>query len=156
MKELEKKLYPLNLPKANIELFQDGDELYFHDIIRNKKLILTPEEWVRQHLIHYLIYHFNYPKNLFQLEAPVKFNGLSQRSDIVVYDMNGKVFLLVECKSYSVKITGDAFDQAIRYNSKVNAQYVLISNGLDHHCFHINNVKRTVEVMDAFPEYVEI
>ena len=156
MKELEKKLYPLNLPKANIELFEDGNELYFQDIIRKKKLILTPEEWVRQHLIHYLIFHLNYPKSLFQLEAPVKFNNLDQRSDIVVYDRNGKVFLLVECKAYTVKITRNAFDQAIRYNSKINARYVLISNGSEHHCFYINEEKKSVEVMDAFPEYVEI
>lgn len=100
------------------------------DLIRKKYIQLTPEEWVRQHLIHFLIKQMNYPKTLIVVEDGHKVNKMAKRSDVVVYDRNGNIFMLVECKSAKVKLTQKSMDQASMYNQKYKAQFLTITNGL--------------------------
>ena len=146
---------PLNLPVANLDIRDDNSILFVFDIVRKKLVKLEPEEWVRQHLIHYLVYHLNYPLSLFQVEVPVNVNSLNQRADIIVLDPNGAPFLLAECKSYSVSMSSDVLHQAIRYNTHFSASYIVLSNGLEHHCLERNPKSGMLKALEAFPEYVK-
>ena len=129
------------------------NKIYIKDLVRNKEVRLTPEEWVRQHLLNYLITELHYPKGLIKLESQVNFNGLEQRSDVVVYKTDGTVFLIAECKRPEVNITRDTLYQAIRYNTKLDAGHILITNGNEHHCFHVNKETGSIDVMESIPEY---
>ena len=106
----------LNLPDFNIIISSKDSKMYIFDIIRKNHFVLTPEEWVRQNLIHYLVFNLNYPKSLIKVESLLKYNNLKKRADILVYDNNLSVRLLVECKSYKLKLTQSAFNQASVYN----------------------------------------
>lgn len=145
----------LRLPAAQLEISKQEEQLFVFDIIRKKKVVLEPEEWVRQHLIHYFIDELNYPKGLFQLETPINVNRLNQRADIVIYNRLGLPFLLVECKSYSVNLDQSVLNQILRYNAVLKAEHLLISNGMEHHCFKRNMDTGSLDVLEAFPEYVE-
>lgn len=135
---------------------ENKGKFFINDFIRNKKVRLTPEEWVRQHLLHFLVLNLNYPKGLIKIESNVKFNQLQQRADLIVYKPDGTVFLIAECKRPTVNITSDTLYQAVRYNSKLDAQFVLITNGNDHHCFSMKSKNGKLKVLDAFPEYGQI
>lgn len=124
----------LNLPQINCNIRKNGSNVEIFDIIRKKYIILTPEEWVRQHFIHYLIYTLDYPKSLFKVESGLQYNKMQKRSDILVFDREMKPFLLVECKSYKVAINQQGFNQIGMYNSKINAKYLVLTNGLKHYC----------------------
>lgn len=123
---------PLNLPKAKLKLTRRGEQVYVWCIIRNKELVCTPEEWVRQHVIHYLINEKGKPKGLIASEYELKYNGLSKRADIVVFDKSGNPELLVECKATTVRITDEVLNQAAQYNNKLGVKEVVLTNGLDH------------------------
>ena len=119
---------PLNLPVADLSIKTiDGKEHIF-DILRKKHLVLTPEEWVRQHFVHLLLNQYKYPKSLFKIESGLKYNQRNKRSDILVFDRSGNPFLLVECKAHNVKVTQSAFDQAAVYNQTIKAPYLCAHN----------------------------
>tara|TARA_B100000929_G_scaffold251722_1_gene211844 strand:- start:12315 stop:12704 length:390 start_codon:yes stop_codon:yes gene_type:complete len=103
------------------------------DEIRKKFIILTPEEWVRQHTIQFLIQQKKYPKQLLNAEKQLKVNGLTRRYDIVAYNPDGSINLIVECKAPSIKITQNAFDQIARYNLSLKAEQLMVTNGLNHY-----------------------
>lgn len=105
---------------------------------QEKFLVLTPEEWVRQHLVQFLIREKNYPRSLIQIEGGLKLNSLQKRSDILIYNNSGNKIVLVECKAPSVKISQDTFDQIARYNFIHRVQWLLVSNGLQHFCCEID------------------
>lgn len=129
-------MYPdLNLPPAPLKLMKDQDQFYVFDIIRKKNILLTPEEWVRQHFIHFLIDHHSYPRTLFKVETSLTYNRLLKRSDIKVYDREGKVFMLVECKSFTIALNEQTLKQASAYNKTVEAEWLVITNGLTHYAF---------------------
>ena len=109
-------MYKLNLPTFDFILSSKDSKKFIFDIIRKKHYVLTPEEWVRQNLLHYLVFNLNYPKSLIKVEAKLKYNNLTKRADILVYDNNFAIKLLVECKSYKIKLNKSAFDQASVYN----------------------------------------
>ena len=134
---------------------EDDKRLVF-DIIRKKHVALTPEEWVRQHVIHYLLGHLKYSSGLMAVETLVKVNGLSQRADIVVYDRKGKPAMIVECKAPEVKIDNSVFEQAARYDMKLGVKYLLISNGLRHYCALLNRDEGTFTLLKAIPSFEEI
>src|SRR4051812_45902757 len=115
-------LQQLNLPPSILQYKKINEKNAVFDIIRKKYVILTPEEWVRQNFIHYLINHLKYPKGLFKLESGLKINEMAGRSDIVVYDRNGELFMLIECKAPEISITNKVFEQASRYNLKLKAK----------------------------------
>jgi len=103
------------------------------DVIRKKFVQLQPEEWVRQHVLHFLIIDKNYPKSLINVEKQLTINTLKKRYDIVVYNSDGTIAILVECKAPEIKIDQETFNQIAKYNSSLDAQYLMVTNGLDHY-----------------------
>ena len=101
------------------------------DVVRKKLIILTPEEWVRQHLVHYLINEMKYPKVLISVEDGLKYNKMNKRCDVLVYNRQGNVFMLVECKSAKVKLDQSSMDQLSSYNQHHKAEYLALTNGLN-------------------------
>jgi hypothetical protein len=135
---LNSELSTLNLPPFDYKIKEIEGKNYIFDIIRRKYLILTPEEWVRQHFIHVLISQYSYPKSLFRIEGGLKYNQLQKRSDIIVYDKMGNPFLLVECKAADVTLNQAVVEQASRYNQTIRAKYLAITNGLKTFCFEVD------------------
>ncbi|MDG1842449.1 MAG: type I restriction enzyme HsdR N-terminal domain-containing protein [Crocinitomicaceae bacterium] len=129
----------LNLPIAKLKLYEKNNITYVKCLIRNKKIILTPEEWVRQHLISYLDSNFNYSKSRMAVEYELKYNKLSKRADIVFFDKKLMPYLLVECKAPEVKLDKNVLHQIVTYNAKLNAPFLLISNGIEHYIFEVSN-----------------
>ncbi|WP_018344097.1 type I restriction enzyme HsdR N-terminal domain-containing protein [Cytophaga aurantiaca] len=129
-------MYPnLNLPEADLKLSRDNGEIYVYDGIRKKNILLTPEEWVRQHFIHYLIHTCKYPRVLFKVESGLQYNTMQKRSDIQIYNRQGTVFMLVECKAFSVPLSEQTLKQASAYNKTIAAEWLVITNGLHHFAF---------------------
>ena len=122
----------LNLPTYKFRFKNKENKLFIFDILRKKYVSLTPEEWVRQHIVHYLISVKNYPTSLIAIEKKIMIYGLTKRTDILVFNTDGNPFIIVECKAPSVKITQATFDQIAQYNLKLNAQYLIVTNGLEH------------------------
>ena len=142
----------LNLPPFEYKVTKIGEKLHIFDIIRRKYLLITPEEWVRQHVLHWLINHHRYPKSLIRTESGLQYNQLAKRTDILVYDREGKTFLLVECKASHIQLTEAVLEQAIRYNAVLQAPYLLISNGLEHFLFEIKQGEALpLEGIPAYP-----
>ena len=121
----------LNLPPIHLRGKREGDRTYIWDSVRRMFLVLTPEEWVRQHILGYLINHLHYLPQQISLEHSVNLNGMAQRADIVVFGNDAKAEILVECKAPDIEITEAVLAQAVRYNSVVGARYILLSNGIE-------------------------
>ena len=130
----------LNLPKIDIKSKLVNESIQIFDIVRKNFFVLTPEEWVRQHVIHYLIFNKKYPKGLMQIEKLIKYNNLKTRADIVALNKNADPILLVECKAPSIKIDKNAFDQIAKYNFTLKAKYLFVTNGFDHYCCEMNYI----------------
>ncbi len=140
----------MNLPQLNLPIVAlktklvEGTTQVF-DQVRKKYLVLTPEEWVRQHFIHYLNQEKNYPLGLMGVEKMVKYNGMQTRADIVLYTTEGKPNMIVECKAPNVKITQDAFNQIAKYNFKLQVSLLVVTNGIQHFCcqmdYETNEIK---------------
>lgn len=146
----------LNLPDFQFKVTKIEGKTLIFDILRKKTVVLTPEEWVRQNFIHYLIHYKNYPKSLMKLESGVKYNQLNNRYDILIYDRKGECCMLVECKAANVKITQKAFDQASRYNFTLKASHIIITNGLQHFCCHIDHESKKAEFLNDIPDFDSI
>lgn len=144
---------PLNLPSYPLRIKQENTGTYIFDEIRKKFLLLTPEEWVRQNLVQFLIRDKKYPRSLIKLEGGLKLNSLQKRSDILLFNNLGEKILLVECKAPAVRITQDTFDQIARYNFIHKVQWLLVSNGLQHFCCEIDFEKETYRFVEELPEY---
>lgn len=134
---------------------KDGQDLVY-DWIRKKYVVLTPEEWVRQHFLHYLVNGLKYPKSLIKVESGLKVNKMDKRSDILVYTREARPFLLVECKSAQVPLTGKVFDQLSQYNKALKAQYLVITNGLKHYCCQMDYLSNSYEFQARIPEFEKI
>ena len=118
------------------------------DPLRQQYVALTPEEWVRQNLVQFLIQERGYPRGLMAAEKFVQVHGQPHRADLVVYDRQGSPLLLAECKEPSVNISQDTFDQIARYNRALRARYLLISNGLEHYCYAIDRDREQYRFLD--------
>ncbi len=147
---------PLNLPPYPFKLEQAENVIYIFDELRKKKLVLTPEEWVRQHFVQFLIQHKQYPKSLIKLEGGLKLNQLQKRTDILIFNKEGKADILVECKATSVKIDQKVFDQAARYNMIHKVKYLVVSNGLQHFYCEINHKNESYSFLEDLPTYVQV
>jgi hypothetical protein len=145
-------MFKLNLPDFNLTIRKEDGKVWIFDIIRKKYIVLTPEEWVRQHFIHYLISHLNYPKTLFRIEGSLTYNKLQKRSDIVIHDRDGRPWMLVECKAPNIKLTQKAFNQVAVYNMTIGAKFVAVTNGMMQYCFE-PSVKGEAYHLAAFPEF---
>lgn len=122
----------LNFPHYSFKIKTRENKTVIFDIVRKKYVVLTPEEWVRQHVIHFLAEEKKYPLSLMAVEKQVMVNSLTRRTDIVVYNSQGEPSIIVECKASSVNITQETFDQIARYNLSLNADYLFVTNGLNH------------------------
>ena len=144
----------LNLPEFEVSLKKSEGKVWIFDGIRKKYLVLTPEEWVRQHLINYFINHLKYPKSLISIERGLHYNQLQKRSDIVVFDRNGKPWMIIECKSPDTSLDQKSVMQVAAYNADTKAKYVSISNGLKHICYEAASDPKDVVLLQNFPEFV--
>ena len=143
----------LNLPPFNFELKHDQDKILIFDLLRKRYVVLTPEEWVRQHFTNYLITHLNYPKALIKVEGGLLFNKLQKRSDIVVFNREGSPWMVIECKAPDLKLSHRTVHQASIYNHSLKAKYLVITNGLKHICCEIDWINAKTMVVDSMPPY---
>ncbi|GCC51687.1 hypothetical protein SanaruYs_19150 [Chryseotalea sanaruensis] len=142
----------LNLPPLQARLQESDGKIWIFDVIRKKFVVLTPEEWVRQQFINFLVTE-NYPKSLFKIEGGLSVNELRRRSDIVVFNREGKAWMLVECKNPLIRINQATLDQVGNYNSTMQAKYVVVTNGMEHYYFETNWEDKTVKRLAALPSF---
>jgi hypothetical protein len=147
--------HQLNLPHAPLTTIFEDEKWMVLDLLRKKKLVLTPEEWVRQHLVHYLVAYKNYPKSLFVLEKGLKYNKLTKRLDILVLDRNGDPFLLIECKAPDVTLSQRTVEQVCLYNHTIKARFIAISNGIKHVCMGFSIKENNFIPLTDFPDFGE-
>lgn len=143
----------LIFPPFDIKIKKIDGKTTIFDIIRKKYIVLAPEEWVRQHLIHFLINNLKYPKSLISVEDGMNVNKMQKRSDVVVYDRNGALFLVVECKSAKVKLTQKSMDQLSSYNQYYKATYLALTNGLQLFVCRVDYTNKSIEFIDQFPQF---
>lgn len=143
----------LNLPQAPLKTKKEGRHTLVFDPLRNRYVTLTPEEWVRQHFTHYLITQKGYPKGCIGNEISLRVADMKKRCDTVVYDVQARPLVIVEYKAPNVAITQSVFDQTWRYNLPLRVPYIIISNGMQHFCCHINYEKNACEFLKEVPEY---
>lgn len=141
----------LNLPKYDVKIRTIGGRRCIHDILRDKYVALTPEEWVRQHFIHYLIDDLGYSRYLMGNEVALSLNGMSRRCDTVVYDRQLCPRMIIEYKAPSVAITQCVFDQISRYNLVMHVDFLVVSNGLSHYCCQLDYDRQNYCFLEAIP-----
>ena len=143
----------LNFPAFEFRIEKISDKLMIFDVLRKKSVRLTPEEWVRQHLIRYLIEIRHYPKSMIKVESGLKYNTLLKRSDVLIFDQAGSPFMVIECKSPETKLDDNVVHQVAAYSRSLQVRYIGISNGLNHFCWEIDQKNRSTVSLDDFPEY---
>ena len=147
---------PLNLPPAPLSISKQRGRVVVFDVLRRKHVALTPEEWVRQHFIHYLITEKGYPAALMGNEVPITLNGMSRRCDSVLYDTSLRPRNIMEYKAPDVPLTQKVFDQISRYNIVMHVDYLIISNGLTHYCCRMDYENNTYQFLREIPEYKDL
>lgn len=144
----------LNFPQYTFKINKEGGRLQIFDALRRKFLVLTPEEWVRQHVIRYLIEEKGYPPLLIAIEKSITINGLKRRCDIICYNSKKEVVLVVECKAPEVNITQETFDQVVRYHLSVDAKCILVTNGRKHFVCRLQN--SAFQLLESVPSYSDL
>jgi len=144
----------LNFPTFDFTVTRENSKLFVFDTLRKKKIVLTPEEWVRQHLVRYLTDSLGYPKGLTQLEKKVSVNGLPRRFDLSVMNPEGRFVMLAECKAPHVELTAETVYQAAAYGKFLNPKLYLLTNGLRHICFH--TAETGIVFLENIPPYADI
>ena len=143
----------LNLPPYKYEIRSQSGRRVILDPIRKRFVPLTPEEWVRQHFIQYLIQNLDVPPVLTEVEVTVPIDGRHYRADIVVYNRLLEPILMVECKRPSLKMGQNVFDQIGHYNSGLHVPYLVVTNGMQHYCCRVDHIHRTYHFLDKIPSY---
>ena len=143
----------LNFKNYHLLIKNTENKLYVFDEVRKKNIVLTPEEWVRQNCIQFLIHEKKYPKSLISVEKKLSINSLTKRYDIVIFNSTGEINLLVECKSPKVKISQKTFDQIARYNLVFKSQYIMITNGLTHYFCEVDFSNNKYSFLKELPNY---
>lgn len=151
-----KRVNSLQFPPYDLKIRQTNGKAEVWDALRKMWLVLTPEEWVRQHLIFFLQKERNFPAGLMTPELSLKVNGMSKRADLVVYDKSATPILLAECKAPEVSINQAVFDQASRYNITAKVPYLLVTNGLKHYCSRIDFETGTFSFLPDIPLYEDL
>ena len=146
---------PLNLPSHNFKIKKQSGKVWIFDGVRKKFVQLTPEEWVRQHFVHYLKEIHHYPRSLFRIEGSLTYNTLQKRSDILIFDRAGKPWMLVECKAPAIKLSQRAFNQVAIYNMTVGAKYLAVTNGMVHYCCVAPKAGQEGKFLEDFPDFEE-
>ncbi len=146
----------LSLPSYNFKLRQNNNNYEIFDSIRKKYISLSPEEWVRQNFIRFLVEEKKYPEMLIAVEKGITLNRMIRRPDIVIYDKTMKAKLIVECKAPSIKITQKTVDQVVRYNMALKVDYLVVTNGLVHYCIQINYKENKYNFINEIPDFGEL
>lgn len=145
----------LNLPAFEVKIKDEGTKKMIFDVIRRKYVTLTPEEWVRQHFVHYLIEQLGYPQDLLANEVELTLNGTSKRCDTVLYDQDLKARMIVEYKAADVPITQKVFNQIMRYNMVLRVEYLVVSNGIEHYCCKMDYTNNSYQFLQEIPKFVD-
>lgn len=127
--------------------------MWIFDVIRKKYVLLQPEEWVRQHVLHYLIQIKKYPRSLINVEKQLTVNNLKKRYDVVVYNSDGSINILVECKAPNINLTQASFDQIARYNMQLKANHLMLSNGIEHYYCKMDYDKEKYVFLKEIPDF---
>ena len=143
----------LNFQAYNFRFKNSENKVSIFDEIRKKFIILTPEEWVRQHVVRFLLDEKKYPKSLINVEKVLKVNGLRKRYDAVVFNPDGSIFILIECKAPEVKISQATFDQIARYNMTMKSQFLMVTNGLNHYFCQMDFETEKYQFLQELPAY---
>lgn len=146
----------LNLPDCDLNLKKTPQGIVVYDILRKKNVALTPEEWVRQHFVHYLINSKQFPMERMANEVSLVQNGIKRRCDSLVADREGNPLVIVEYKAPTVDITQNTFDQIVRYNMVLRARYLIVSNGMVHYCCIIDYQNNSYKFLPDIPAYQEL
>ena len=145
----------LNFSTYQFRFKNSKNKVSIFDEIRKKFVILQPEEWVRQHCLKYLISEKKIPKTLINVEKELIINSLRKRYDIIVYNSDGSINLIVECKSPSIEINQNVFDQIARYNSKLRADYLMVTNGINHYYCQMDYENERYQFLKDIPDYIK-
>ncbi|SFF39903.1 type I restriction enzyme HsdR N-terminal domain-containing protein [Flavobacterium xueshanense] len=143
----------LNFQLYNFRFKNSENKVSIFDAIRKKFIILTPEEWVRQHVVQFLLEEKKYPHSLINVEKVLKVNGLRKRYDVVVYNPDGSIFILIECKAPEIKIAQATFDQIARYNMTMRASFLMVTNGLNHYFCQMDFENEKYHFLEELPNY---
>ncbi|WP_104736156.1 type I restriction enzyme HsdR N-terminal domain-containing protein [Hanstruepera ponticola] len=143
----------LQFPTYSFRFKNSENKVSIFDSIRKKFVVLQPEEWVRQHCVQFLIKEKKYPASLINVEKELQINDLKKRYDIVVYNTDGSIHLIVECKAPKISIDQDTFDQIARYNLSLNASYLMVTNGLNHYYCQMDLEKECYLFLKDIPSY---
>ena len=143
----------LNFPVYDFRFKNSENKVHIFDTIRKKFVVLQPEEWVRQNVVQFLIHEKKYPKSLINVEKQLTVNTLKKRYDIVVFDSMGNMTLLVECKSPKIMINQQTFDQIARYNMQLNAEFLMVTNGLQHFYCKMDFSKEKYTFLEQIPDF---
>ena len=146
----------LNLPKTELKVIsKDGKQQVF-DVLRRRFVVLTPEEWVRQQFVHFLIRHKGYPAECIGNEVSITLGATKKRCDTVIYGSHAEPLMVIEYKSPSVEITQKVFEQICRYNIKMRVEWLVVSNGLQHYCTRIDYENGTYQFVEDIPAFTSI
>jgi type I site-specific restriction endonuclease len=149
-------LQQLNFPSYSFRFKNKENKPAIFDAIRKKFVILQPEEWVRQHCLQFLIADKKYPKSHINVEKKLTINQLTKRYDIVVFNSDGSIFLIVECKAPNITINQQVFDQIARYNLILNAKYLMVTNGLNHYYCEMDLINERYNFLETLPNYNDL
>lgn len=151
-----KQNYRLNLPHVELRIKEESGETKVFDRLREKWIILTPEEWVRQHFTAWMQQAYHYPASLMANEIGIEVNGTKKRCDTVIFRPDGRPRIIIEYKAPNVSVTQTVFDQIVRYNMALRADYLIVSNGLNHYCCKIDYANNTYNFIPRIPDYHDI
>jgi predicted type IV restriction endonuclease len=149
-------MIPLNLPKYEIKVRQEGERQQIFDVLRRRYVALTPEEWVRQHFVHYLIEHKGYPATMLANEVQLQVGDKQLRADTVLYNKDLKPRMIIEYKAPSVAVTQKVFNQVLDYNLLLRADYLVVTNGLSHYICKVDYSAQNFHFLDDIPTYSQI
>lgn len=154
--KITKIMSQLNLPEYKYRIKKQNDKVLIFDSQRKRYVTLTPEEWVRQHFIHFLIEHKGYPAALLAIEKQLNVNGMKKRCDAILYDLHRKPQIVIEFKAPHVPISQQTFDQVAVYNAKLKVDFFIISNGIEHFCCKVDAENVRYNFLQEIPDYNEI
>ncbi|WP_299536946.1 type I restriction enzyme HsdR N-terminal domain-containing protein [Ulvibacterium sp.] len=143
----------LSFPTYDFRFKSRENKICIFDEIRKKFVVLLPEEWVRQHVVQYLMLQKGYPKSLINVEKQLTINSIKKRYDVVAFKKDGSIHTLVECKAPNVKITQHTFDQIARYNMKLNADYLMVTNGMEHFYCKMDYEAEKYHFLEHIPDF---
>ncbi len=149
-------MYRLNLPQYKIKIAEKNGKPAILDILRRKYVALTPEEWVRQHFVHYLIEHKGYPASLLANEVELKIGDKKLRCDSLLYDKYARPHVIMEYKAPTVELTQKVFDQITAYNMLLHVDFLIVSNGIRHYCCKMDYAANKYVFLNNIPDYEEI